>query len=173
VTIELTTGDWIQIVTALAAAAAAIVAIWQSRMTKQQMDATLRPWIGVTERGIELDKLDNKTFIVPYKNFGKVPASKVKTKLAIRKSTFTKEELRTRPYPSNIQNMVLFPDNLKTDTTTFEDPTIYETRAQGKPLYLGFMVEYQYGNKRHAEMIYIARLDPQNTRASIVDEWSI
>jgi hypothetical protein len=170
VTIELTTGDWIQIVTALAAAAAAIVAIWQSRMTKQQMDATLRPWIGVTERGIELDKLDNKTFFVTYKNFGKVPAIKVKTKLAIRKSTFTKEELR--PYPSNIQNMVLFADDIKTDTQTFED-SIYETRAQGKPLYLGFMVEYQYGNKRHAETIYIARLDPQNNRASVVDEWII
>ena len=61
------------IATAASAGIAAIVAIVQSRMTKNQMDNTLRPWIGMDSNGTTIR---NGKLIIVTKNHGTVPALK-------------------------------------------------------------------------------------------------
>jgi hypothetical protein len=84
----LTVGDWIQLITAGAALLAATVAIWQSRMTKQQMDATMRPWIGVHE----VNPMENEIRIILH-NYGSLPTLAMDSRTVGNAAPITVEEV--------------------------------------------------------------------------------
>ncbi|MGH9877366.1 MAG: hypothetical protein ACRD5H_06990 [Nitrososphaerales archaeon] len=57
--------DVAQIITAGAAAVAAGVAVWQSRMTQHQLDITMRPWLSAEYNAVIYNT--NGQVIVPFR----------------------------------------------------------------------------------------------------------
>src|SRR5437867_13231035 len=83
--------DIAAIVAGISAGIVAAVAIIQSKMTQDQLKNTMRPWLGSIMKGISVDI--NGKLIVVYKNYGTLPALKVKSWGGVQLEPFTKEQL--------------------------------------------------------------------------------
>lgn len=140
------------------ATAGALVFLWyQSRQTQQQikqtqeqtkyvreeMESTLRPWIGVSE----INVVPNGKVLFQIKNYGRIPAKIPRIRNMFSSTRIEREDLRSHKL-ENIE-MMIFPD-----ATAFYALKIPEHRPDSQ--YVGVLFEYEYGNNKSGEYGVIA-----------------
>jgi hypothetical protein len=109
----------------------------QTNYTREEMDSTLRPWIGVIDVEIQADEF--VTFTV--KNYGRILAKIVRMRKVIDKKKITKDQLCSAE--AEDKEMLLFPDAIvKMSSILPED---------SENLYVAIMIEYEYANNKHGE----------------------
>jgi len=132
------------------ATAAALAVVWiQSRHTKKQtdymreeMDYTLRPWIGVRDVQIE----SNEFVTLDVKNYGRIPGKVVRMKALFEMKKISKDILRSAE--AKDYEVMLFPDGSWSMSSLPKEP---------KYQYVAAMIEYEYANNKHGEYGLVAK----------------
>ncbi|UVS68670.1 hypothetical protein [Nitrososphaera viennensis] len=151
--------DLAQIATAAAAAVAAGVAVWQSKMTKQQIDSRLRPWIGTKEIMIAQDKIE-----VVLTNYGGLPALSAVGKSDLSDKVLTIADLKGQDDKNTMGTIM--PNSEKFYIMELSDD------PHKKILSFGYVVEYTYAGGKQGEYGMIAKLGAGNRRFEIIQEWT-
>lgn len=169
--IELTPTDWIQIIIAGTAGAAAIAAIIQSRLTKQQMNASLRPWLGPAEESLQITGINQLTF--SYRNFGQLPNTKLQLKKIRKESMIQRSELmQSKKEPIDFGG-ICFPDQVRDYIIEFTTPDITEKAKNGEiKLFMGLVLEYEFANNKSGEYGVVFEYRTDLKHFVIRDEWS-
>jgi len=115
----------------------------QTNYTREEMDSTLRPWIGISDVQIQANEF--VTFDV--KNHGRIPARLVRRRSVFDKTKISKDQLRsTKAEDSDI---LLFPDATQKMSSILPEEPEYQ--------YVAIMIEYEYANNKHGEYGLIAK----------------
>lgn len=169
--IELTPADWIQIIIAGTAGAAAIAAIIQSRLTKQQMNASLRPWLGAAEDSLRITDTDQLTF--SYQNFGQLPNTKMHVKKVRKESMIQRSELeQSKKEPIDFGG-ICFPGQVRDYIIEFTTPNITEKAQNGEiKLFMGLILEYEFANNQFGQYGVIFEYRRDLKHFVIRNEWN-
>ena len=167
---ELTAADWIQLITASAAAIAATVAILQNRLTKQQLDSSLRPWIGAAEGGLTLALPDRVTFA--YKNYGQLPCKSMTGRVLRKTELFSREELAESNTNPSSKMGVIHPDQNKAWYVDMKKEVILTALSGKEPLFIGISLSYTYADNRQGEYGVIYEFAFRTRQFMIREEWS-
>lgn len=167
--VELTPADWIQLIIAATAGIAAVVAIWQTNLTRKQMQINLRPWIGSHSEGLNGD--GKGLFIFNFQNYGNSPATKVRGKIGLTYSNFTREELRERPFDDHAGSIML-PNEKKHKSIRADSNQFQELKAMSKSAFIGVIIEYEYTSNKVAEYGAILEFELATGEVDFLDEWT-
>lgn len=169
--------DYALVATGIGTAGLAVATIIQAIATRQQahisqlqIDSTVRPWLGASDKGLMKEPGETKIRFF-YINYGQMPASSVKVRSLMSEIEITKDELIQQAVGQGRASLV-FPGEEKTYLMQYSvdsDNTIIQ--AKEKPPYVGFLIEYDYGSK-HGQYGVIIKLDLIEDVNSIVDEWA-
>ncbi|HEV8405554.1 MAG TPA: hypothetical protein VGQ13_06580 [Nitrososphaera sp.] len=138
----------------------------QVTMTKQQMDSTMRPWIGPAPEGLKAD--GKGLFIFNYHNYGQVPAEDILFEFALSDERVERQNLLDKPVETS-KHTILLPNESKYRKNTFD----FEKRKPiGPSLFIGILIRYKYANARKG--MYGARIEYKFATGGIdyFDEWS-
>jgi hypothetical protein len=147
----------------------------QAQISQHQIDSTVRPWLGASDKGLEKEPGETKIRFF-YINYGQMPASSVKVRGLMSEREITKDELIHQAAAQG-QASLVFPGEEKSyfmrysidDDDGNGDNT--SVQAKEKPPYVGFLIDYDYGSK-HGRYGVIIKLDLIEDVNSIVDEWA-
>lgn len=115
----------------------------QIGLTKNEMESTLRPWIGISD--VEIQSNEFVTFHV--KNYGRIPARIVRMRKVLDKIKISKDVLVSKK-AENSETM-LFPDEILKMSSILPEEAGYQ--------YVAIMIEYEYGNNKNGEFGLIAK----------------
>jgi hypothetical protein len=160
--------DIAQIITAGAAAMAAGVAVWQSRMTQQQLKATMRPWLSVELGNIKIDQ-DLRVW-VPFKNYGQTSAMNVRARATASFDHITKEILTKREYTPGIAMIV--PNGSRGISLDLAPESRQKMASGTHYLWLGILIEYEFGKNGKGEYGLIGEYNFARGHDRTESEWS-
>ena len=142
----------------------------QAQISQLQIDSTVRPWLGASDKGIKKGPGETEIRFV-YINYGQMPASSVKVRSLMSEMEITKDELIHKATGQG-QASLVFPSEEKTYFMQYSfDGGNTTIQMKEKPLYVGFLIDYDYGNKR-GQYGVIIKLDLIKDIKLIVDEWA-
>ena len=168
--IDLTAADWIQIAVAGIAGAAAIAAVIQSKLTKQQMDASLRPWMGVGEESLHISGTNQLT--LSYHNFGQLPNTTAQLRKLRKESMIERSEVTQSTEPVDFGG-VCYPGQDKDYIIEFSTPDIVQKAENGTiKLFMGIVLRYEFANKQVGEYGVIFEYRRDLKSFVIKDEWN-
>ena len=149
---------------AISAAITAGLAFVQSRMTQHQINSSMRPWVGSTEHGFTLSSHGVITAMV--KNFGTLPAQKVRMWHGAQLEPFTVRQLLELPRRETKDEAVIMPSAEKSVTLLLPeyDRVVRERLKVG----LALIVEYEYANNKQATYHLAGQFNP-STREQGID----
>lgn len=157
---------WVDIFTiasGVATAALVGVALWQSRQTQQQMNSTLRPWLGV----IDL-KLDASSVYAICKNFGSLPS----TSCTIRKKHGPERISRDSLYAAESSDGgIIWPQDFEKYHIPFDAKQFNDAIEAISEFYLGILVQYTYANNKKAEHGVIYSYHAYSNTFKVIDTW--
>jgi len=142
----------------------------QVQISQHQIDSTVRPWLGASNKGIQ-NKPGESEFRFNYINFGQMPASSVRVRSLMSEIEITKNELVHKATGQDKASLV-FPGEEKSYFMRYGfggGNTLIQT--EGKPLFIGILIYYEYGNK-HGQYGVVINLDLIKGINTIVDEWA-
>jgi hypothetical protein len=176
----LSLSDYALVATGIGTAGLAVATIIQAIATRRQahisqlqIDSTVRPWLGASDKGLMKEPEETKIRFF-YINYGQMPASSVKVRSLMSEMEITKDELIHQAVGQGRASLV-FPGEEKTYLMQYNvdddggDNT--SIQAKEKPPYVGFLIEYDYGSK-HGQYGVIIKLDLIEDVNLIVDEWA-
>jgi hypothetical protein len=141
---------WIQVTANVATAIALFFVAWQTKLTSRQMDANLRPWIGVYGKGLVEERRDQ--LVLTIKNYGGLPTTLLKVIWRISKDEIDKREIqaleRSFPYeeiaiiPTQIYRKILPVDN---------DADLALVKKREQSMSVGVMIKYTYPDNKSGE----------------------
>lgn len=137
----------------------------QTKILQTEFTEKERPWIAV--EGISEYSPNKVQF--DYTNYGSSPDTHAKVLAAFSKTLITRESLEKIPF-LNIE--ITLPNqhqHLPLDTL---DPNYFQQVKSGAPLYVAFVIKYDFHNKEHGEYGYIAEYVPGTTSFSTVNSWA-
>jgi hypothetical protein len=138
----------------LATFAGFIVLLWQSRLTRtqisqtqQEIDSTLRPWLGHTSYTLHEVTTDSKGqhkswVMIRLKNYGRLPARLTK-QVQLWKLTEIMEEDLAKQQEEPTTHIMLFPDQESTYERVEEEQS-HITGTRSNEYYFGFLLWYDF-----------------------------
>lgn len=138
----------------------------QVSMSKQQMESTIRPWLGATGAKI----VDERHIGIPIKNYGSIPTTSAETRVVIHGEMMTEDAIRSSAHTKQGQYGVIFPDQTKTIRVEVSD--IVKARTGEAIMFIGFLMEYKYANGQTGAFGIIVRYDPMTDGFNIETEWA-
>ena len=118
----------------------------QTKLTREEMESTLRPWIGFSE----IRRKSKEEVVFYLKNYGRIPAKIVRTRNKFGKTKIGKDELLLQK--GKVFETMVFPD--ATMTFSIQIPEQFG--------FVSILFEYEYANKKHGEYGVIAKHHAEN-----------
>ena len=146
--------DGFSIVAAVSAGVAAAYAIRESMQTQHQMDNSLRPWVGLSK---PVDLTSHGIVTGYLKNYGTLPAQKVKYWTGVQLNPFTKEQMDKMGKPDT-DEVVMLPDSEKEVKWTIPqyDKVVRERLSVGMVL----IVQYTYAKDKQGRYQMTLQYNP-------------
>ena len=110
-------------------------------------------------------------FIFNYQNYGTLPAIKVRSKIGLTYSVFSRKELRERPFDRQT-NSILLPNEKKSKAIRADPNQFQELKAMSKSAFIGVTIEYEYASNRIAEYGAIIEFEMATGEVDFLDEWT-
>ena len=153
-----------QIATAAAAFIAAIVAIAQSIMTRQQISSSLRPWTSLSLPSVVPGTQQSHRLQITLRNYGQLPCISATAEVYLKDAPISPSELENRKLRlmESIELGVI--NSTQEKSLTFFIPTdlenIFHVTNRPHSLYLGVRVIFRYANNRKDQYYTIYAPDP-------------
>ena len=147
-----------------AATAAALYFIWkQTRMTQQEINATLRPWLGISDVSLINKGVSNEALFVGLKNYGKIPAEVKSVKVLTSRIEITRDQIDKDSEYVDLTEIRMFPE---------QPPRPLEIKTHGNTLtFIGFSIEYYYSENRKGYYAIIQKHDQSRNIYRPINEW--
>ena len=151
--------DIIQAVGSIATAIAVIFVWRQSSQTQQELDATLRPWIGNPSVSYD-DKSARLKF--KFRNYGRIPAKIVSFRYKADANQPSRKDVSSGEPGAPFAGVTIYPDQERLHS--------YGIGTEVKSVFIGMVLDYEYANKKHKYGI-IRKYEKDTDSFIIYDEW--
>lgn len=161
-------GFWVSVGAGIATVVLVVIVWIQARQTQQQMDSTIRPWIGARFR---LQFENPNTLMLAYTNYGQIPPQNITAHALISDKQITRSDILessvtyTRDLGTNMPNM---DKEFRINTTTEQ----YQSAMAGTSFYVGIIIQYRYANKKKGVYGVIYHYKRENQLFAISEEWN-
>ena len=160
------TENKISIMSAIIAASALCLSIWQGIQLQQEINNQSRPWLGI----INFTEYDKNRILFTYTNFGKIPNIDGKVSIIYNYTLISKDRLYDASSTNDLG--VIFPTQNNFMELTGLSTSVIEEAKSGKPLYLGVLVQYDYANDGKGEYGVIVQYSTTLHTFIIVRDWT-
>jgi hypothetical protein len=143
----------------------------QLELTRQQMDSSLRPWLGVFEGGLQPHYSDALLRIT---NYGSLPTTSWKWTIKTDVIKITRSDLNSqKAYPSPYEATAIFPNQRWDRVIGLEEGTLVAARSRERSLFVGVLIEYKYANNSAGESGMIFEFDKSTLKFGFGEVWAI
>ncbi len=139
-------------------------------MTKQQMDSSLRPWIGA-EKGLVEEK--DGTLLFHYQNYGQLPPKSLKLKVWASGEEIKREklvELEGEEWP---HIGIIMPDQIKAYILGLTGIDLIAVKKGQANLWTALVLNYDYADNKKGEYGVIYEYLSEFSHYSIRNEWFV
>jgi hypothetical protein len=162
---------WGQFIGSIATAGALFVLIYQTILTQKQMNATLRPWIGIVDEKSPWYPDVNTgwwdVIRVYLKNYGDIPPISCNIRNIITADKIRRKDiLALKP----IEGHVIMPQSEQRWGITNDDE-VPVPMTDADQFFVGFSMEYVYGNNKKGLCGFIGRYYPSINYTEYEDYW--
>ncbi len=161
-------GFWINVGAGIATVVLVVIVWIQTRQTQQQMDSTLRPWIGARFR---LQFENPQTLMLAYTNYGQIPPQNITAYNLISDKQITRYGILEYSTTSKLDLGTIMPNmnkELRIDTATEQLKSV----LAGASFYVGIIIQYSYASKKKGAYGVIYHYRREKQLFEISEEWN-
>ena len=174
---ELTLVDWAVVLSGFATTVLVIIIAYQIKitktavgMTKQQMDSSLRPWVGA-ESGLVDYTSDKLAFY--YMNYGQLPPKSLKIKGLESEETISRKELNKAKDESWPNMGIIMPNQKKAYIIASNETQLNKIKKGEISFWIGLLLSYEYADNKRGEYGVIYEFLVETQKFTIRDEWFV
>jgi len=138
-------------------------------MTKQQMESSLRPWVGADKGLIETD---DEFFRFQYCNYGQLPTKDTKMKVWSSDKEILRENLEKLEGSEWPYKGIIMPNQIKSYVLGQTKGDFEKVKSGVNDFWICLVIEYNYANDKKGEYGVIYSYEHSSQTFAIMDEWS-
>jgi hypothetical protein len=140
-------GFWVDVGAGIATVVLVVIVGIQMKQTQQQIDSSLRPWIGARER---LRFENQHTLLLPYTNYGQLPPKSINVRFLVADKQITQDDIDKSTNTQTLDVGTIMP-NMDKELRGGVTEEQYERAMRGEPFFVIFVIRYEYAKNKKGE----------------------